>query len=505
MKSHKYLKTVSLLLAGSLLLCACQAKPEDTVSGQSQADPGVNTEAKSQDENTGKKTEDENTGETAENEKEANVGITGNGGADTDADAAGSIRLQALANLDLDSSLLTERFYGNGMQTCLNFTGNSIYYEDAELSCFFSGWEEETQYFDIYMASADFMTEEGKKSYILSPDISDEYTQLPAEDWQLSFIEHGPSFFVRVSGAGELDGDYFTLEQMTAEPGLFERYLSRADLYRYTKEELRILRNGVYAIHGAVFSSEDLKSYFGEKIWYKGSIPTAKFPDQKLSDIEQANLALIKELEAADVLTTDGTDYRTAYEQRTEAAYLSVLDQFTETGIHVDMRQAADMGYYYSVPGEILVPVTLTPDQIAAIQHGEELELSVSGMAGESMILCKNPDSESGDYSFWMYEKGENPEEYGIDVNVFLNLDSGLYTMWIMSDDTVMTTAYEGDIFILKGAVRGNEVSLQGASAVQRELKIPESEEDYWNKEVWSNRVFHDQKGYITAVYYLGD
>ena len=121
------------------------------------------------------------------------------------------------------------------------------------------------------------------------------------------------------------------------------------------------------------------------------------------------------------------------------------------------------------------------------------------------MMLRKLSDSEPGQLRYWYYEKGTEPDEYTMDANASLDLKNGLYTLWYMSDDTIMKTVYEGDIFILKGATRGDYPGLIAASKDQRELKIPESEEDIWNKEVWSNRIRHDGRGYITAVYYLGD
>jgi len=59
-------------------------------------------------------------------------------------------------------------------------------------------------------------------------------------------------------------------------------------------EDLRVLRNEIYARRGKVFRSKDLKDYFAAQTWYK---PDPNFKDEMLSSIEKANLAVIKEAE----------------------------------------------------------------------------------------------------------------------------------------------------------------------------------------------------------------
>ena len=59
-------------------------------------------------------------------------------------------------------------------------------------------------------------------------------------------------------------------------------------------EDLRILRNEIYARRGKVFKTKDLNDYFVEQAWYK---PDANFTDEMLTEIERKNLAVIKEAE----------------------------------------------------------------------------------------------------------------------------------------------------------------------------------------------------------------
>lgn len=69
--------------------------------------------------------------------------------------------------------------------------------------------------------------------------------------------------------------------------------LTDADLNGMPKSELRILRNTIYARHGYIFKSADLREYFSKFDWYTPS--TSEVAD--LSSIEQHNVALIQRYE----------------------------------------------------------------------------------------------------------------------------------------------------------------------------------------------------------------
>jgi len=59
-------------------------------------------------------------------------------------------------------------------------------------------------------------------------------------------------------------------------------------------EDLRVLRNEIYARHGRIFKDVDLQKYFESQAWYK---PNPDFKDDQLNEIEAANLAKIKSAE----------------------------------------------------------------------------------------------------------------------------------------------------------------------------------------------------------------
>ena len=280
------------------------------------------------------------------------------------------------------------------------------------------------------------------------------------------------------------------------------RYMSWADFHGFRVEELRLIRNGIYAKNGAIFQSEDLNTYFGSKPWYHGEVPVSEFPEELISDVERENLELLKEMEAA---AEEHEEMRKVVANLPEAPYLQYLDQYRETGMEADMSQAEDKGVYYVAPGVIKHPITFNEEQRLAMENGEEITVVVDEVTGEEWTVRKHPDSSPGANVYLWYEKGTEPDADTEVISAWFDMESGIHTLWHFSDDTIMKNVYEGDLYILKGAGTGAHLSLELASAEQREIIIPDSNIEPWKADVFGNYLFHDGRGYFTAVYYLGD
>ena len=59
-------------------------------------------------------------------------------------------------------------------------------------------------------------------------------------------------------------------------------------------EDLRVLRNEIYARHGRVFKDAELQKTFAAMSWYQ---PNPAYTDSLLTEVEQKNLKLIVEAE----------------------------------------------------------------------------------------------------------------------------------------------------------------------------------------------------------------
>ncbi|WP_026496586.1 YARHG domain-containing protein [Butyrivibrio sp. WCD3002] len=78
------------------------------------------------------------------------------------------------------------------------------------------------------------------------------------------------------------------------------RLYTKAELNKFTAEELKIARNEIYARYGRKFKDEELQSYFDSKDWYVGLYTPEEFDkisNTLLSDTEKTNAELIKEVE----------------------------------------------------------------------------------------------------------------------------------------------------------------------------------------------------------------
>jgi hypothetical protein len=77
-----------------------------------------------------------------------------------------------------------------------------------------------------------------------------------------------------------------------ARPLYYDHRIEREDLRERSVEELRVMRNTIYARAGREFKDPDLRAYFAKQPWYRPSSTPAK-----LSALDERNLANIKKWE----------------------------------------------------------------------------------------------------------------------------------------------------------------------------------------------------------------
>ncbi len=70
-------------------------------------------------------------------------------------------------------------------------------------------------------------------------------------------------------------------------------YLNYSDISGFSKGELRLARNEIYARHGFIFKSDDLRAYFNSQDWY---VSESSYGGN-LSSIEKSNVDFIKSYE----------------------------------------------------------------------------------------------------------------------------------------------------------------------------------------------------------------
>lgn len=89
---------------------------------------------------------------------------------------------------------------------------------------------------------------------------------------------------------------FVTTASAQEDGGLFPftsyRKVVYSDIVYMSSSDLRIMRNEIYARHGYIFDSADLRRYFMNQSWY-----TPRTKNVKLSSIEEYNVKVIKQYE----------------------------------------------------------------------------------------------------------------------------------------------------------------------------------------------------------------
>ncbi len=108
--------------------------------------------------------------------------------------------------------------------------------------------------------------------------------------------------------------------------------LTPADIEGRSPQDMRNLRNAVYARHGRIFETPELRNYFNSRPWYK---PRQDHKDSDLTPNDYANLALIKKAENG----ADGSGAETS-----KADILATINGWAEGLRNHDLD--AHMGFY---------------------------------------------------------------------------------------------------------------------------------------------------------------
>lgn len=326
-------------------------------------------------------------------------------------------------------------------------------------------------------------------------------------------------------------GRYYP-EDCYVMPEAFFRPLNRADLWGLAEEDMRILRNQFYAAHGRAFADKGLQTYFENQPWYRpnaasssgtGGEEPADFDETVFSGVEKRNIEFLLEMEkmlserenpqtASDELLKGLKD---EYEMRSQTPYYQkIKDSMAGNSlprseilveISADPEDFEDHGVFYTAPGRISLPVTVSPaDYEAVMKNRQEAEITVNGLTGETAVMRISDNIDFGECRLY-YEGEDEPDYYFITYEPY----SGNYHLWQNSADTLFQPVYEGDIFILKGAqeeyVNYFPIPLsshpEGPYALRNISPEGEFSGDYYG----GNYPVFDSRGYLKALYYAGD
>lgn len=147
------------------------------------------------------------------------------------------------------------------------------------------------------------------------------------------------------------------------------RFYTSDELSVLTLEQLRIARNEIYARHGRMFSSDDMKSYFSNKSWYTPAYSISEFDaqgDSLLNEFEISNRNVITELE-----NKMNPEHSTAVTGATVTIPYAGIDTF---GIMETPDQSVvlvDMGNYYKLQNWVIYDYVEGDDESAWSYQGD--------------------------------------------------------------------------------------------------------------------------------------
>jgi len=139
---------------------------------------------------------------------------------------------------------------------------------------------------ELRILREEFYARHGKK--FDAPGIRDYF------NWRDWYKEAKDQKTVKLNRTEQQNVDLLTAYEAKQREKLSTEPVTEESLGALFAEDLRLLRNEIYARHGRVFKDKDLQKYFETQGWYK---PNPDFKDDQLSQIESDNLAKIKTAE----------------------------------------------------------------------------------------------------------------------------------------------------------------------------------------------------------------
>ena len=141
------------------------------------------------------------------------------------------------------------------------------------------------------------------------------------------------------------------------------RYYTKAELSALSPEELRLARNEIFARHGRIYESADLREYFYAQSWYEPLYTAEEFDphmDEILNRYEKANVETIKDLENGE---------------ETGALYTVTVDAPDN---YVNLREGPGTDYYILME----IPNGVTLNVYEEVERGRWLRTEYRGDSG---------------------------------------------------------------------------------------------------------------------------
>ena len=252
------------------------------------------------------------------------------------------------------------------------------------------------------------------------------------------------------------------------------KYLEWDDVKKLKTSDYRIARNEIFARHGYIFKTSDLKKHFEGKSWYKGTVKSSDFDSSVFNKYESANVKYLKSLEPAAALS----GLKTAETKDTIDGY-GYENGYSSLAFSLKEGTAKDKGKYYVVDATYYQAITVPGN----LKVGDKVTVEFDGLTGEKKTLVRKKDG--------LYVKDDSDWQFYYTPTK----DGSRVVLYEGSDDRVEKPVLEGELWIRKDATE--EVAILDESKTFDPKKISDSS--------YYNGVYFDEKGYVVRLVYYGD
>ncbi len=281
------------------------------------------------------------------------------------------------------------------------------------------------------------------------------------------------------------------------------RLLTQEEVKSLSAEKLRIARNEIYARHGRIFTSEDLKTYFESKSWYKGTVAAENFDEKLLNSYEKENIVLLQEMEkmaagnssSAENGSGNSGNGNDSSEISAQAPCKKVIDSYGYYGNEAENRiqgssvlqfnlqkgTLKDCGTYYQVEAVFTQGIEAPGN----LEPGDEITLVFDELTGEKQTLIYTNGA------LYPIDQVESGMEYYYQPSE----DGSPVVLYQMSDDRVDKPVYQGTLWIKKDATEEIPIIQQVSTITAEQL----------NAGSFYTNLFFDENGYVTRLMMVGD
>lgn len=149
-------------------------------------------------------------------------------------------------------------------------------------------------------AGGNFMEKEPQSTFIIEENSNSTKDSKNTEEKEGTKVESENQTEKITAETGKEDTKADTSTGTGTDAGNFllpdsdKKLVSVRDIQFFSKEELRLAKNEIYARHGRLFLDQELQAYFNQCSWYQGTVQPEVFDDNILSKTELKNIKLLE-------------------------------------------------------------------------------------------------------------------------------------------------------------------------------------------------------------------